>query len=132
MRPYTDKIAVDSNDSRLTKRVKRWINAQAVDSYDKDRAAVLKDLFYGGCASGIVGELIYYHDTARFYKLYRDEIDGMIKDMLQDFGQPIQDIFRDWDEDDPFARDTSNQNTLAWYGFEETARAIANDCGIDA
>ena len=30
-----------------------------------------------------------------------------------------------WDIEDPLAQDTHNQNLLAWFGFEETLRAIA-------
>jgi len=36
-----------------------------------------------------------------------------------------------WDKSDPFADDTNNQNLLAWFGFEETARRLADKNGIE-
>lgn len=30
-----------------------------------------------------------------------------------------------WDEEDPLAQNTFNQNLLAWFGFEETLREVA-------
>jgi hypothetical protein len=36
-----------------------------------------------------------------------------------------------WDKTDPLARDSGNQNLLAWFGFEETARMIAGKEGYE-
>ena len=53
-------------ESPLSKHVRCWINNQ-VEGPDYDVQGVLKDLMYGGCQSGIVGHLIYYTDTTKFY-----------------------------------------------------------------
>jgi len=81
----------------------------------------------------MVGELVYYHDTVRFYKTYRKEIDAMLTDTMQDLGaNSPADVFGDkWDSEDPLARDTLNQNLLAWFGFEKTARKLADKNGIE-
>lgn len=35
-------------------------------------------------------------------------------------------LFREkWDKEDPLSNDYTNQNLLAWFGFEETLRNIA-------
>jgi hypothetical protein len=73
-----------------------------------------------GCSSGIVGGLVYYHQTTAFFKKYRDEIEALLVGCLADFGPiPIKELLRDWDESDPFARDIQNQNLLAWFAYEE-------------
>jgi len=106
--------------SRLEKHVKKWIKEQAVD-YDDGIKGVMKDLMYGGCQSGFVGHLIYYTDTAKFYKKYKDEISKL----LAEYDANPQDLFGSkWDPEDPLALDTMNQNLLAWFGFEETARRL--------
>jgi hypothetical protein len=83
-------------------------------------------LEYGGCQSGAVSRLIYYTDTVRFYRKHQQEIDALLAQMQEDSGfyNPAE-LFNDWDETDPLAREQSNQNLLAWFGFEETARKIA-------
>ena len=79
-----------------------------------------------GCQSGIVGELIYYADTVRFYKQYRQEINELLYRIMEEMGSYAPaDLFGDkWDKEDPLAQDTYNQNLLAWFGFEETLRAV--------
>ena len=118
-------------ETKLERKVARWINEQAKD-YDSGAEGVLKDLFYGGCQSGMVGKLIYYADTVPFYKRNMSEIDAMLKDAMSDTGLQPAELFGDkWDSDDPLARDTFNQNLLAWFGFEETARKLADRAGLE-
>jgi hypothetical protein len=116
--------------NRLEAYVKDWINARARD-YDGNVKSVLEDLFQGGCASGMVGELVYYSDTIPFYRKYRQEISALIKELQDSTGEPINKLLRGWDQDDPLALDTQNQNLLAWFGFEETARVLADRARIE-
>lgn len=110
----------------LEKHVQRWINTHATD-YESSAEGVLKDLFYGGCQSGMVGHLIYYHDTVKFFKKYRQEINALLVEILDSSGLSISELFGDkWEKEDPLAQDTLNQNLLAWFGFEETARKLAD------
>ena len=100
---------------------------------DGDPAGWLKDLFYGGCVSGHVGELIYYGDTGAFYKKHKAEIQALLVTMMQDLdADSPKGVLRDWDEDDPFCNETSNQNLMAWFAFEETARALWLRMGQEA
>lgn len=116
--------------TKLEKAVKHILEAKACDGYPME--SVIKDLFYGGCQSGMIGELIYYHDTVEFYKRHAKEIDAMLRDLCNDCGCFPSQLFGDkWDNDDPLARDIYNQNLLAWFGFEETARRMAESAGME-
>lgn len=118
-------------ETKLEKRVQAILNGKVESGYNVE--SVLKDLFYGGCQSGFIGELIYYHDTTKFYKLYKTEINTLLKEQLSDCGfkSPVELFGEKWDSDDIFAEDTHNQNLLAWFGFEETARKLAERKGIE-
>lgn len=112
--------------NRLERVALRWMNASG------DAESAYKDLAHGGCASGTVGDLCYYTDTVKFYKRHKAEINALLKDMLNDVGGSPAELFGDkWDQDDPLATDTYNQNLLAWFGFEEAARNVANRAGIE-
>lgn len=125
------RIPKPEKETHLERVVRYWLNARAAD-YDNGWRGVYKDLAYGGCESGMVGKLIYYHDTVKFYKRHQVEIDALFAEMIADSGTTPAELFGTrWDASDPLARDTQNQNLLAWFGFEETARRIAerNDEG---
>ena len=62
------------SDSPLIKRVCNYVIDRWGD-YD-DKKHIFTDVLHYGCQSGVVGELIYYSDTVRFYKQYRQEING--------------------------------------------------------
>lgn len=111
-----------TNENRLTKHVRCWLNAKGRD-YDEGAAGAYRDLMYGGCASGIVNHLIYTRDCEAFAKRYLAEILEVIDDLAESMGEPAwpderrgQSLSVDW---------------LAWVGFEETARRIAVHVGIE-
>ena len=112
-------------ESTLKKRVFNYIISNWSDYSDKKN--IFTDVLYHGCQSGIVGELIYYSGTIRFYKQYRQEINELLYDTMNETGlYAPSELFGDkWDKEDPLAQDTYNQNLLAWFGFEETLRNIA-------
>ena len=95
--------------------------------------SLLKDILYNGLQSGVVSELIYYSDTIKWYKKHRAEIKKMLYELMSQYGtNNLNDVFGSkWDSEDPFAEDTSNQNLLAWFSFEETAREIADRLGYE-
>ena len=114
-----------NTDSPLTKRVCNYVISRWSDYSDKKD--IFTDALYHGCQSGIVGELIYYSDTVRFFKQYRDEINALLYDTMDGTGlyAPSALFGEKWDKEDPLAQDDFNQNLLAWFGFEETLRNIA-------
>lgn len=110
----------------------RWINQHATDC-ESGAEGMLHDLFYGGCTSGMVGSLIYYRDTLPFYQKHLVEISAMLSEVMAECGiTDPSELLRDWDKADPLAMDTSNQNLLAWFGFETAARRVADRAGIEA
>lgn len=113
-----------NSENKLTKHVcnyviSRWSNYE-------DKKHIFTDVLNYGCQSGIVGELIYYTDTVRFYQQYRQEINNLLYDTMNGTGlYSPSELFGDkWDKEDPLAQDTHNQNLLTWFGFEETLRII--------
>ncbi len=111
--------------TRIEKRVLQWAKrCLGGDSQDNIKTA-LQDVTQHGCESGIVEELIYCHDTIKWFKYYRKDINTMLQDVLFNFGGNISDLFgHKWDESDPLAQDTTNQNLLAWFSFEQSANNL--------
>lgn len=122
------RIATDKCETALDRAVARVINRHAAD-YDDGAEGYINDVMRGGCQSGIVGDLIYYTDTLKFYKRHREDISGLVKEMQESTGESISNLLRDFDKNDPLCLETSNQNLLAWFGFEETARILADRMG---
>lgn len=67
-----------------------------------------EDLAQHGCASGMVGSLIYYVDTHAFYDKHYQEIEELRHEYEDEFGQPIT-TDGDW------------KNHMAWFAFEWVA-----------
>ena len=113
-----------NSDSPLTKRVCNYVIGRWSDYNDKKY--IFTDVLHNGCCSGVVSELIYYYDTVRFYKQYRQEINEMLYNIMNETGlYAPSELFGDkWDKEDPLAQDDFNQNLLAWFSFEETLRNI--------
>ena len=109
----------------LERKVKAWANREG-QGYSKGGVEALRSLTEHGCESGMVGDLIYYTDTTKFYKRHKKEIQSILREMMSDIGiKSPGELFGDkWDSDDPFAEGDMNQNLLAWFGFEETARRL--------
>lgn len=118
------KSVKQNTESLLTKRVCNYVISRWKDYSDKRNIFI--DVLNYGCQSGVVGELIYYSDTVRFYKQYRQEINALLYELMNSTGlYSPSELFRDkWDKEDPLAQDDYNQNLLAWFGFEETLRNI--------
>lgn len=110
--------------TRLEKRVKKIIKSYLNDNYTEED--FFKDMSHG-CSSGFISELIYYSDTTRFFRLYKSDIKELLKEMLDDTGLSIDELFgKNFDADDIFCEEQDNQNLLAWFGFEEVCNRIAS------
>ena len=124
----------------IEKEVKNWLAVKVEDDYTEKQ--VLEDLQHGGCISGMVGELIYYHDTCRFYNKHRQSIFALVEDFCQNTGESLKEFLQHANnfplskeeiERESFVtgmaglirknKDLSDQikNWFAWFGFEETA-----------
>ena len=76
------------------------------------------DLWQHGCQSGMIGKLIYYCDTHKFFDKYYNEIEDLRLELEVDFGAPLQ-------------PKGDLKNWFAWLAFEETARIIAGELAIE-
>lgn len=86
--------------------------------YSENVETYFRDLLQHGCQSGMVSGLVYYTDTKAFYIRHIDEIDELREEMEQSIGEPIE-------------IGHPVYNWLAWFGYEETARKIADELGIE-
>lgn len=122
------EIIRDMKKNRLYKRV---INEIVADSQDyngdniQERILARLDDVGHGLSSGIVGSMIYYSDTVNFFNRYRKDIEELWQEFADSTGMKLQDL-RDFDESDPFIRETSNKNLLAWWSYEEIASQLQN------
>ena len=92
----------------------------------------LQDVTTQGCVSGMVGGLIHYSDTVKFFNYHKLEINAILTEMLDSTGCSISELFGEkWDNNDPLAMEQLNQNLLAWFAYEETARAILEEQSIE-
>ena len=89
--------------------VKRNVTAK-----DYSKKSFLDDLSKNGCASGMVGGLIYYTETEAFTKRHRKAIMELLADDL-DNGAIDGDIIADAIQSGTF------DNWLCWYSFERIA-----------
>lgn len=76
------------------------------------------DLMEGGCQSGFISDLIYYADTHKFYDKYYDEIEKIREELEEELGESLK-------------PNGDLKNWYAWLGFEETARKIAEELGLE-
>ena len=114
-------IKPQAGESKLQKAVRTSINRQC----DGDPRRFIENVTRYGCQSGMVGELIYYTDTTRFYNRHRREIYQLLDVTCRELGLSPARLFGDkWDDEDPLVLDYLNQNLLAWFAYEETAREI--------
>lgn len=125
------RIPPQKNENKLQRAVRLIINNHIIN-YDT-REQFFSDLQQGGCMSGLIGELIYYNDTTKFYNKYKKEINSLLYDTFENYGDydPTSIFGNNWDKQDPLVIEIHNQNLLAWFGFEETAFNIAREIGIE-
>lgn len=121
------KLLKEQSNNALVKYVCNYVIIRW-DEYD-DKKDIFLDVIKNGCKSGIVGDLYYYEQTTSFYNAYKHEINKLIYECGYN---NLAVLFGDeWNKHDPLALDEYNQNLLAWFGFEETARNIARKFGIE-
>ena len=81
-------------------------------------ASFFEDLAHHGCSSGMVGSLVYYYDTHKFFDEHYDEIEEIRYEYEDSIGQAItpQGDLKNW---------------YAWFGFEYVAYNLANELGLE-
>lgn len=94
------------SDNKLFRYVCSWVIGRWSDYSDKD--FIFRDVLEHGCVSGMVSELIWYSQTTAFYKKYREQINELLKELMDGTGlYSMKDIFgKNWDNEDPLIIDT--------------------------
>ena len=98
--------------------IKAFVAQEALDHDHQDPTMMFHNLQQAGCQAGMIGSLIYYRDTQRFFDCYYDEIEELREEYEDNVGQPLQ-INGDL------------KNWLAWFAFEETAFQLANELELE-
>ena len=117
----------NGTDNKLVKWVCDYVMRKWYEFDDKKY--IFLDVIKNGCISGVCRDLIYCEQTKRFYETYKHEINELI--YKSDYDNLADLLGSDWDRHDPLALEGSNQNLLAWFGFEETITNIAIKFGIE-
>ncbi|MCX6077689.1 MAG: hypothetical protein NTW78_12505 [Campylobacterales bacterium] len=93
----------------------------------------LSDLLSNGCVSGMVGALIYYTDTQAFTKRHASDINELLANTLSmcGFNSSVELFGKKWDAEDSLCLSQNNQNLMAWFALEETARNIGISFDLD-
>jgi len=92
----------------------------AQDALDAENAeSYLSDVLQHGCQSGIVSDLIYYTDTKKFFIDNMEEIEELLSETEDSIGETLEKSYPLY-------------NWMAWFGYEETARKIAEEISIEA
>jgi len=112
---FLNKIIKDDPESMRAYVADEWL--ENVDEYDKPDGWY-NDLMNGGCQSGFISSLIYFTDTHKFFDKYYDEIEDIRFELEEATGESLK-------------VNGDLKNWFAWLGFEETARTIAEELGIE-
>lgn len=111
------EILKTKTQSRLKKYVCDYILSYRDDATMKNFCL---DVVYNGCQSGVVGDLVYSKDTARFFDEYYSEIESlrfnfMNENKVNQFVTSRQDL----------------KSSLVWFAFEEMMKEIIRELGIE-
>ena len=86
-----------------------------IDEYENPQD-YFKNVIEYGCSTGLVVELITYHDTQEFFTKHMEDIFNLYNELKKELGTIEIEL---------------NANDLAWLGFEETIRQIASDIEVE-
>ena len=82
-----------------------------------DQIAYINDFLYGGCASGMIGELISYYQTSEFFKKHFDDMKEKINGYLEEgLIKPLEQF---------------DSNYLVWLVFEDVIYNIISSIQYD-
>ena len=111
----------NNNYENLKNEVMEILEDMAVDSSLEE---VVEEVLEHGCVTGIVGSLIYYHQTEAFFNRHKDAINELAHELSEDiYGNPFE-IYHN-------LNGGCSKNNMAWFGFEEVTRIIASELEMD-
>jgi hypothetical protein len=105
---------------KSSNKLKNYAIKYILDDYktDDEIKCFFSNLLNYGCQSGMISTLIYYNDTKKFYIKFLDEIHELIEELEDELGESIK-------------VKGNRSNFYSWLAFEETARNLSNEIGLD-
>lgn len=102
--------------------------SQNYDGDDKEKLiGVLEDIGRSGLASGIIGSLIYYDDTERFFDTYYDEISDVLSDIENSGLNPMELLKSSVEDDIAIMMCTGiSKNYISWITYEYVCDELLN------
>ena len=92
-------------------------------SIDSNLETAINEVLEYGCISGIVGSLIYYYQTEAFFNRHKEAINDLAHELSEEiYGNPFE-IYHN-------LNGGCSKNNMAWFGFEEVTRLIAEELEI--
>jgi len=115
-----------------SKPLKKYVVEYVLEEFNNydDIKDFFKDLSYGGCSSGMIGDLIYYKDTSDFFDNYEDEIEDLITLNMDRFGIETRPLFIN-SLNGSAENIAQEKNLLSWFAFEEVARDLSEELGFE-
>ncbi len=128
-----EEIKNIKTNTKLEEAVLSAIIDEIESSYEDRAEEYFHDLAQNGCISGMVSSLVLYTETQEFFKEHSEEINELVSSTINDCGfSGLTELFGDkFDREDFLCIEQINQNLLAWFAFEETARKLAEKIGIE-
>ena len=122
------KTFLREQKSQSTSKLQKKVITILLQNGNKDEVmSYMQDVAQYGCQSGNTPELIYYTDTIAWYKKYQLEINELLQNLIANTGLSINELFTNFDSEDPLCFESNNQNLLAWFSFEEITRQLLNE-----
>ena len=86
-----------------------------------DRIKARLDDISHGLVSGIVGSLVYYSDTTKFFDEYYDDIWDVIQELVDNGLEPLEAVKHNCDDVEILMGSDNVKNWVAWMVYEEIA-----------
>ncbi len=117
---------ITSASTKLEEEVQEILNEKIETGYPIE--SILDDLCKHGCQSGMIGSLVYYDDTRKFFDRNVDEINEYLSELTDTTGFNLYDLLVEkGDKYDPLVRNDINKNLVVWLVFEEIAYRFYNE-----
>ena len=117
-------ITLNMTSKKNEMTLKEWVSQLAEENAGEDYTTFLEDVTQHGCVSGIIGELVYYRDTTKFYDKHEEEIWERLYNVSDNMGIPPLDVITRFRGASQVDTGTEFKNLLAWWATENVAGEI--------
>lgn len=128
------KEQIEKIISKEINSLKKYVAEYIIDSiYDYSNIKdFFRDLNQHGCVSGMIGSLIYYKDTSKFYDKYENDIEELLDLYRDECGYKNRlETMASLNGADNVGSMEQEKNLLAWFGFERQSQLLADEIGLE-